>query len=383
MKACGVIVEYNPFHLGHRYHLEKAREQSKSDCIVAVMSGNWLQRGEPAFLDKWQRAKSALENGCDLVIEIPPHYALQSADFFSRGSIRLLNELNISALAFGTDVKKEMDYESLGQDLLDKDSQIKRELQLLRHSGLSFPNQMKQVYDNLGIEGYFSNETPNHLLGITYAKEVMRQNPTIQLIPIARKGQGYKEEGETSSFASGTAIRKLALEHQFKAIQQKVPKETFLALLEGKGATWEDFFQDYRYLLMRNKKEELEEIYQVEEGIENHLLKGDFSSFSNYLESVKTKRYSYTRLQRVMSYLLLNISKEDVLKQKDYLRILGFNEVGRKYLNQVKGDVSLPLITRQTKEQHQLLALNNRVDRIYQLKTGATEQIQGRFPWNI
>lgn len=383
VKACGVIVEYNPFHQGHMYHLKKSREKSQCDCIIGVMSGNWLQRGEPAFLTKWQRSEAALKNGCDLLIELPPHDAVQSADFFSRGGIRLLNDLGVSSLAFGTDAKEDLDYFLLGEQLVEKDTEIKNELFSLRHSGWSFPNQMKVVYEKLGIDGKFNQETPNHLLGITYAKEIVRQNPNIQLIPIKRMGQGYHEIGATNSFASASGIRKMVENQEFAMIEKQVPPETWQALKKGVVTTWEDYFPYYRYIMTQSTPESLRKIYQVEEGIENHLIKGDFSSYKNYLESIKTKRYSYSRLKRVMSYILLNFTQEEIQNQKEYLRVLGFNEVGQKYLNQMKNKLSFPLITRQTKEHHQLLAVHNRVDAIYQLKSGIKEQIQGRFPIRV
>ena len=114
MKSCGVIVEYNPFHNGHRYHLEEARKESQADVIIAVMSGNFLQRGEPAIIDKWQRAEEALKNGADLVIELPFAYAVQSADYFARGGVSLLHHLGVDALCFGTDSSSELDYEKFG-----------------------------------------------------------------------------------------------------------------------------------------------------------------------------------------------------------------------------------------------------------------------------
>ena len=162
MKACGIIAEYNPFHAGHAYQVAQAKKITGADCVIAVMSGNWLQRGEPALVDKWTRAKMALDSGCDLVIELPVHYAVQSADFFARGAVKLLNALNIESLCFGTDVKNEFDYEQFGQLLVANEEKIQQELASLQHSGLSYVNRMREVYRALGLAGHFSSETPNH-----------------------------------------------------------------------------------------------------------------------------------------------------------------------------------------------------------------------------
>lgn len=381
MKAVGVIVEYNPFHLGHGYHLKQAKEKSGADVVVAVMSGNWVQRGEPAIIDKWQRAKAALENGCDLVVELPLHYALQSADYFAKGGVKLLNALKVSTIAFGTDVTTSFDYQVFGEKMLVFEKEIKQELAKLKHSGFSYPKQMHLVYETLNLQGNFSETTPNHLLALTYAKEVALQNPAITLLPIQRLGQGYKEVGETKSFASASALRKMALVGDFSTLLEKVPLASFNSLKTTALVTWEAFFPYLRYQLIATPKEELQTIYQMTEGLEYRLKEQlDAKDFASLLENLKTKRYSKGRLQRLLSYVFLKTTRKDMLEQPDFLRILGFTEKGQAYLNQIKKELDLPLISQQQKKYQDLLALNNRGDALYALAPQVTEQVKDRPP---
>ncbi|MGX7199909.1 nucleotidyltransferase [Enterococcus nangangensis] len=383
MKACGVVVEYNPFHLGHRYHLQKAREKSGADCVVAVMSGNWLQRGEPAILDKWTRAQIALANGCDLVVELPVQHALQSADFFARGAVTLLKALKVSSLCFGTE-NTLLDYAQLGGELLATERDLKEALVKEKHSGLSFPNQMKAAYAAVGVTTGFDAATPNHLLALSYAREVARLAPEISLVPITRVGSGYHEVELSGEFASATSIRQAALQKDFSAVAPFVPVETLAALKSTPLVSWADFFPFLNYQLTVATEDQLQKIYQMTEGLENLLKKiTPQTDFSSLMKALKTKRYSYVRLTRLLSYVLLQLTQAEVTTTPNFLRVLGFNQVGQRYLSQIKKEVTLPLITKQEKRHHDILALSNRVDALYQLVPGVAEQITGRIPWRM
>lgn len=384
MEAVGVIVEYNPFHLGHKYHLGEARRKSGAQVVVAVMSGNWVQRGEPALLDKWQRAKTALENGCDLVVELPLHYALQSADYFAKGGVKLLNALKVSTIAFGTDVETTFNYQEFGKKMVAYEGDIQHQLAQLKHSGLSYPKQMHLVYEKLNLQGHFDETTPNHLLALSYAKEVARQNPNITLLPIKRLGQGYKEKGQTESFASASFIREQALAGDFSALEDKIPLGTLKSLKNSPLVTWEDFFPYLFYQLVSSSKKDLQSYYQMTEGLEYRLqAETTVKTFAELLENLKTKRYSKGRLQRLLSCVFLKATEKEMLDPPDFLRILGFTEIGQAYLSQIKKEVPLPLVSQQQKRYQDLLSFNNRGDALYQLAPGVPEQVKNRPPLRI
>ena len=171
MKACGIIVEYNPFHNGHRYHAQQARQQSGAEVVIAIMSGNFLQRGEPALLDKWARAEEALQNGVDLVIELPTAWSVQSADYFAKGGIKLLQALQCESLCFGTDSTSAIDYAAFGQFVQENQSLIDQTFHALTDKQLSYPQKMTAVFRQVYPESRFDFSSPNHILGMSYAKE--------------------------------------------------------------------------------------------------------------------------------------------------------------------------------------------------------------------
>lgn len=378
MKAVGVIGEYNPFHLGHEYQLQKAKKLAKADVVVGVMSGNWLQRGEPAIIDKWTRAEIALAHGCDLVIELPVHYAVQSADFFAKGAITLMNALQVDALSFGSDLPN-FDYQAFGAKYLALEDKLAVEFQKAGQTGVNYPTQMRQIYEKFDL-AYFDANTPNHLLALSYAKEVAKQNPKMDLIAVNRVGQGYHEIEMKKTFASATAIRASALAENYEAIKSFVPKETADQLKKNQNLSWEDFFPLLQYQLTASSPEQLTKIYQMTEGLEHYVKKGRaVKSFAELMVILKTKRYSYGRLSRLLCAVLLQITKEDILQQEDFLQVLAFNKTGQSYLSQIKKELTLPLIVKSSKQQKNLLALNQRSDAIYQLQNGH-EQVAGRFP---
>lgn len=382
MNSCGIIVEYNPFHNGHAYHAQMARKLSGADVIVAVMSGNFLQRGEPALLDKWTRAKEALANGVDLVIELPFCWSVQAADYFAKGAIHLLEAAGCTSLCFGTDSDPDFDYAQFGYYSMAHQAEIDRLFQALPQE-LSYPEKMTAVFRELypGITLDFAS--PNHILGLSYAKENARCTTPMKLLPLARTGAGYLEKASAHpTIASATEIRQRRLDG--RSLEQFVPLET-AADLKLWSCDWEAFWPFLKYRLLSETPKALAELYQVAEGIEYRLKEAASSvTFAEFLERVKTRRYTRTRLQRLAVYLLANVTAEQIKRQQEHsaLRILGFTEKGQDYLKQLKKQTSLPIITRFGKEAASEQALNLRADQIYQL-AGASEQNFGRNPWRI
>ncbi|MBP2098270.1 nucleotidyltransferase [Enterococcus rivorum] len=385
MEACGIIVEYNPFHNGHRYHVLQASKLSGADVVVAVMSGNFLQRGEPAIMDKWVRANEALDNGVDIVIELPFAWAVQSADYFARGAVKLLQGIGCKSLCFGTDVSETVDYEKFGRFVVANNQLIKEKYKELNKARVSYPQQMTAVFQELYPEMMLDFSSPNHILGLSYGKENAVYQTPMKLYPLKREQSAYHETTIHQQFASATAIRKKVLENELSELEQVLPKETYQDLSEYPLAHWELYWPYLRYKLNSSSYDELRALYQVTEGIEYRLKEASLkaTSFGEFVAIVKTKRYTWARIQRLATYILHNVKKEEIqlVWEKSYLRLLGFSEKGQKYLKEQKKKVDLPIISRISKENKSFLDLDIRSGQIYQLgKETITEQNFGRFP---
>ncbi|MEQ3451561.1 nucleotidyltransferase [Enterococcus cecorum] len=369
MKACGVIVEYNPFHNGHRYHLEQARCKSQADVIICAMSGNFLQRGEAAIIDKWQRANSALQNGADIVLELPFEWAVQSADYFAQGGVNMLAAIGCEYLCFGTDSQEKMDYQHIGQFLHQNHQQLNQLFHQMADEKLSYAENMIRVFQSLEIDIPFDHKQPNHILGLSYAKANSQLLKPMTLLAIPRIESGYHEQklGE-SRIVSATAIRRGIFRGE--EITPYVPSSS-LAYLTERKVCLEDFFPYLKFRLLTMDLAELQQIYQMEEGLAFRMKKLIRSCFSyeSLINQLKSKRYSQTRIQRLLLYCLLNVRKEEIRNawQTPSIRILGFTEKGQGYLNKVKKQVPYPLITRVGKVEATRLSLTIRSDEVYRL----------------
>lgn len=379
MRACGIVVEYNPFHNGHRYHAEMARELSQSDVVVAVMSGNFLQRGEPAIVDKWARAESALKNGVDLVIELPFSWAVQSADYFAKGSIKLLQALKCNALCFGTDGDSSFDYADYGQFFIEEKAAIDR----LFHElpiGWSYPEKMAEVVSRLYPKA--QNFPPNHILGLSYAKENATYDQPMEIFPLLRKDRGYHDEKLViDQFASATGIRQAVFAGE--DVSDFVPFVT-QDELSHIHISWEDFWPYLNYQLRASSLENLRGIYQMKEGLEHRLIEQNVEHFSEYLAAISTKRYTQPRLQRLLTYVLLQVKEAEIKAEQEnsMLHILGFTAKGQAYLNEKKKQFTMPVAAKIGQNEKEKHFLTYRADQIYQL-IHPQEQTIGRFPIRV
>ena len=384
MKTCGIIVEYNPFHNGHTYHAEMARKLSNAEVVIAVMSGNFLQRGEPAAIDKWTRAEEALHNGVDLVIELPFAWSVQSADYFARGGIKLLHALGCEALCFGTDVEQSIDYAEFGHFVVNNQSKIDS-LYQKQQQLLNYPQQMTAVFRELYPKMTLDFTSPNHILGLSYAKENARYEQPMNLFPLKREQAGYHDLTITGSVSSATSIRKALLSKEWSMIKNVVPTKTFEDLTKFPMITWENYWPLLQYTLISHSVSELSKIYQMNEGIEFRLKEAclQATSFREFIEKVKTKRYTWTRLQRLATYVLNQVNQLDIEQvwQDSYIHILGFTKQGQRFLKENKKNFDLPIISRVSKENNQQLGLSIKSDQIYQLgNPQIKEQNFGRYP---
>ncbi|MHC5267956.1 nucleotidyltransferase [Enterococcus sp. LJL98] len=381
MKACGLVVEYNPFHNGHRYHAKKAREVSQAEVVVAVMSGNFLQRGEPAILDKWRRAEAALENGVDLVVELPIEWAVQSADFFAEGAIALLQALACESFCFGTDRETPFDYATFGKFVRANQADIDRYFQENHQKNQSYPEKMAQTLGHFFPEAPIL-EGPNHLLGMSYSIANAHYPQPMRMHPIQRIQAAYHSEEIRGEIASATAIRRGVAENA--KIADVVPLKTAKDL-EDYQVTWQDFWPFLRYQLKVMPLKKMREIYQMVEGLEYRLKEAAKTAddFETFIQTVKTKRYSQARLQRLCTYVLLGITQEEVhgAWDKKHLSVLGMNEKGKAYLKQIKKSCPYPILSRIGKKEGQTYDLTVRCDTIYALANDQIfEQNYGRSP---
>ncbi|RST98692.1 hypothetical protein CBF34_10005 [Vagococcus penaei] len=383
LSSCGVIVEYNPFHNGHQYHVEQAKKLSGDDVIVAVMSGNFLQRGEPACYDKWTRANQALANGVNLVIELPFAHAVQSADYFAKGAVNLLQLLGVNTLCFGTDTSDQLDYEAFGRSHQENQVQIDALYQSLKNNGQSYPQQMTTIYRHLFPEWTLDFSSPNHILGMAYAKANASLPSPMSLLPINRQGGGYHDTKlGTEGFASATAIRQAFANGQVTQLESVVPEITYQDLIMKHQVTWQKLWPFLKYQIQVTDIEQLRTVYQMSEGLEYRLKEAvnHAQTFAELIELVKSKRYTWARLQRLCVYILLQVTTKEIeeTKQHPYLRVLGFDKLGQRFLKQQKKQVTCPIITNVNQKNQAWLSLDIKGGQIYELLSGQPQDYYRR-----
>jgi len=373
LQAAGIVTEYNPFHNGHAYQIAQARQKTGADVIVAAMSGNWVQRGEPANMDKWQRTEAALAGGVDLVVELSGAAALQPAHLFAQGAIAVLATLKCQWLVFGTE-HPDMDYDCLMAHLPSDPVIFKR---------------FDQTYASL-FQGYLREQTgitlsaANDILGFFYAVANQQQGQPLQLVPLARRGSQHNDTAvmQGTNYASATAIRAASLAGDWATVQPVVPAKTLALLQQESLISWADFWPLLRYQLISAPVTDMRQRYQITEGVEYRLKRAalEATTFADFMRIVKTKRYTYTRLQRQAAYLLLQALPEEMRPQPQYLRVLGYSKQGQAYLHQIKKHVALPLVSRANRDwQKGVGSLDDRLGSLRTLVTGIPQDY-GRIP---
>ncbi|WP_075981033.1 nucleotidyltransferase [Bacillus massilinigeriensis] len=381
MKAVGVIVEYNPFHNGHAFHLEQSKEISKSDIVIAVMSGNFLQRGEPALVSKWTRTEMALAAGIDIIFELPYQFATQKAETFANGAVSILAAAGCDSLCFGSEAGSINPFIQTLSFLEEKNEEYQMQMKKFMNMGYSYPRAASQAFHELGPnEDILDLSKPNNILGYHYLKSVHSQKLPLNVLTVSRKNADYHDEHFSSeTIASATSIRKALFEdkNEMNHIRKLVPNSTFERLVQYKkeiGAfhQWEDYWDLFKYQLISLSAAELKEIYEVEEGIENRVLSAGLkaTSFTDFMNLLKTKRYTWTRLQRMCVHILTNTKKEEMRiaeENPSYLRLLGMSDKGRKYLKGKREQLSLPLISKLSSFQKDTIQLDIKASRIYAL----------------
>lgn len=371
--ATGIICEYNPFHNGHLYHLNEVKKIiGKDEEIILILSGNFTQRGELSVIEKYDKAYLSLLYGVDLVVELPFEFATQSSDFFAKGALELLNELKCDKLIFGSESNNIENLTKLAKIQLNDQNYnllVKEEM----NKGVNYPtalsNALKKITNN-------TVKDANDLLALSYVKEIIKNHYNIVPISIKRTND-YNSKKLNGGIDSATSIRQ-AIKDNID-ISLSVPKEVnnFIIKINEKN-----IFNYIKYKILSEK--DLSIFQSVDEGIDNKIKKeiNKCNNLNELIESIKSKRYTYNKINRMLTHILCSYTKKENEKHQKikYIRILGFSKKGQKYLNKIKKDISIPLITNINKNNIKLLELELRVDSLYNLITGKEENLYNKKP---
>ncbi|KIL44776.1 nucleotidyltransferase [Jeotgalibacillus soli] len=377
MKATGMVVEYNPFHNGHLFHALAAKEQTENDVLIAVMSGPFLQRGEPALVSKWARTKMALLSGVDIVVELPYVFSTQHATTFASGSIAILGAMGCSAVCFGSEDGQIAPFLHAVQWKKKHSKEIDRLIQQYIRLGLSYPSAVAKSYTSIDKAPVLDLSKPNNILGLHYTEAIDQQQLSITPHTIKRVEANYHDEIlGNNKISSATSIRKKINGSYLEDIEDHVPPSTYNELLLYKKSyhqfhSWEDYWSILQYKLVTSSLHELRDHYEIEEGIEHRLQEAAYTSLSFllFMEQVKTKRYTWTRIQRMLTHLLTGTKKSEVqsIQSPTYIRLLGMTDNGRNYLQKNKKKLTLPLVSKVGGMIDPLLNLDLRAGRTYAL----------------
>ena len=355
----GIITEYNPFHKGHEYHLKKAKSDTNADGIICVMSGNFMQRGIPGIIDKWKRAEMAIKSGVDLILELPLVYSISSAEHFAFGSVSLLNSLGIvDYLYFGSEEGSIDTLDNIAKILVSEPCEYKNFLKNNLKLGLPFhlsrANALNDYLNSNNVLNVLSNS--NNILGIEYIKALKTLNSLIIPRTLKREGASYNDNSLNSSFSSATSIRKYLRENSLNELIDVLPKTSYDILYSLSSSSYpfifeEDMFKYIKYKLFTNKKSLLK-LPDISEGLENRILKEilNANSLNELILNSKSKRYTYTRINRILAQSFLNLEDFDLFNLSKmpvpYARVLGFNSIGRNMLKNIKIKGNIDIITK-------------------------------------
>lgn len=355
MNAIGIIAEYNPFTNGHLYHLNSIKEKYPEHAIILIMSGNFTQRGIPTIIDKFKRTEIALKLGVDLVIELPYPFATEAADFFAYGAITLLENLNVEKIVFGSESNNTDDLELIAKTQIDN-NELDKLVKIYSKLGYNYPTALSQsIFDLTGKK----ITTPNDLLGVSYIKTILKNNYKIKYETIKRTNDYHK------GIDSATSIREL--------LKKNDDVKDFIPELELDYLHDFHFIDDYFDILKYKIITENDlSIYQtVDEGIDK-LLKKEITNAKNiddFIKLIKSKRYTYNKITRMLNHILCNFTKEKAksFKEIKYIRILGLNKTGKTYLNTIKKDITIPLISKLLREKDDMLEFELETTKIYDI----------------
>ena len=337
MKVCGIVAEYNPLHSGHQFHINKSKELTGADAVVAVQSGSFTQRGEVASFDKWTRAKSAVLAGADLVVELPFCFASAPAEIFAGGAVRLLADIGCNCISFGSETGS---VENLKEMLSKQEKDISAHLAKGKSYSLAIAEAMGADF------------TPNDILGMEYLKAIDKYNLNLVPFTVPREGQGYDSENAEDKYISAKGCRKLIAEKAFDVLEKYMPSfEVYQSAIKEGNYTNPDVLGAFFAGLIRTGRTQLANAAYVTEGIENRIAKAaqEYGTLSDIVSAVKTKRYTHTRIMRIITCMMMGLTKDKlygfVKTGATYIRVLAANETGIALMKEIKKNSRLPIIT--------------------------------------
>lgn len=364
MKVLGIIAEYNPMHTGHIYHINKAKKLTGCDYTIVIMSGSFTQQGNISIIDKFTRAQFAIQNGVDLIIELPNVFAVSDAGNFSNKGIQILNLLNIvDYLCFGSEIDNISLFNNTADLLIQNDKLIWQEIKHELKGGCTFSKARSTA-----LTKYLSQESlklvsrPNNILGIEYLKSLKLTNSNIIPFSILRKNN-FNESTLSENYTSSTSIRNL-LENNFdnkQNLKKFLTPNVYSYLTTSKLVFNKDFFKILKYKIISMSLNEIRNINGVTEGFENKIKKEiiDAYSYNDYIFKLKSKRYELSKIKRIIINILLNITKADFgeLKGEDanYAHILAFNHAKKELLSNLANNSKIPILTSLNKKNISML----------------------------
>lgn len=357
-KILAIIAEYNPFHNGHLYHLQKSKKELNPDYSICIMSGNFCERGDTSIIDKWSKTEAALKCGFDLVVELPVLYSISSAENFAEGALKILDAFgNNVILSFGSECGDLNTLDNIANVLCDEPKEFTTILSHELSKGLSYPKARENALllylnDVRKYANVLSN--PNNILGIEYLKAIKRLKSKVTPFTIKRIDAGYNSLKVKARLASATAIRNLLKNNE--DVKKLMPTPAYNILFDNinHGKVVSDlsvFEKEIIYTLRKMSIEEISNLQDVTEGLENSIKQAANScnNLEDLINSIKSKRYTRSRIQRILLYSILNITKKDIqdsYKTKPYIRVLGVSQKGKTLLSQISNPRSkYPVVT--------------------------------------
>lgn len=384
MKAVGLVTEYNPFHNGHLYHLNKAMEITGADISVAVMSGDFVQRGEPAVLDKYTRTSMALNSGVNLVVELPVNYAVSSAESFATGALKVLDHIKADSIAFGSESGDIEGLSELAHILCDNEDMLYKEISKYTANGISYAAARQKTVEKLTDKDTAEMLTSsNNILAVEYLKAIIKNNYAIKPYTVQRQGDSYNDTDIRSEYASATALRE-----NLKAdnISEYIPVKAGLILSSNTNYIYPDDITEVLFTRLLDilfasnydKNVFIENVMQypdVSKEIAGRLYKSAMDmitrtvpqrseskdngvfSFGSLCEHIKTKEVPLSRIKRALVRITLGLDKKHMEKyaNEPYIRVLGFDKKGQEYLSYIRKNVEVPLITKTADYKEMLL----------------------------
>lgn len=351
--ATGIIAEYNPFHKGHLYHINETKKITNND-IVVIMSGNFVQRGEPAMADKHTRAKMALRNGVALILELPVEYATSSADIFAKGAVNILEASGIiDTLSFGSEKGSTDVFNKISDILNNEPKPFKTLIKKYLNTGLSYPaSRTKALEEYMSLNLDFMNKS-NNILALEYIRELKKLNSSIKAFTIERIVSDYNSINLSGEISSASAIRSALIKKDITALNS-VPENVLDLINNNKIPSLNDYTSILSYILRTKSPKEISEYADITEGLENRILNTEFTATEELISKLKTKRYTYSKLQKAILHIILGITKEEQLNKPKYIRVLGFRKDKKHLLKELTEKAGLPVIFN-VKENENLL----------------------------